>query len=151
MSFSTTKFQEILLSGFRGVALTDYFSSIFHFGQISKFKKGVIPRKQWNQNFLWICASKWYILHNNNLLSSFRGVALTNCFSSIFHFGQMSKFKKGVFPRKKMESKFPVDMHIYTLCPSQLQSFTKFYWAVSQELCWQIVSVESFMLTKFLS
>ena len=48
--------------------------------------------------------------------SGFRGVALANCFSSIFHFGQISKFKKGVTPRKKIESKFPVDMHIYTLC-----------------------------------
>ena len=38
--------------------------------------------------------------------------------SSIFHFGQISKFKKGVAPRKKVESKFPVDMHIYTLFPS---------------------------------
>ena len=37
---------------------------------------------------------------------------------TIFHFGQISKFKKGVTPRKKMESKFPVDMRIYTLCPS---------------------------------
>ena len=48
------------------------------------------------------------------LLSSFRGVALTNCFSSIFHFVQISKFKKGV----KNWIKFPVDMSIYTLCPS---------------------------------
>ena len=52
------------------------------------------------------------------LLSGFSGVVLTNCFSSIFHFRQISEFKKGVNPRKKMESKFPVDMHIYTLCPS---------------------------------
>ena len=48
------------------------------------------------------------------LLRGFRGVALTNC----VEFGQISKFKKGVTPRNKMESKFPVDMHIYTLCPS---------------------------------
>ena len=48
MSFITTKFQEILLSGFRGVALTNCFSStgIFHFRQISKFKKSVIKRKK---------------------------------------------------------------------------------------------------------
>ena len=45
MSFITTKFQEILLSGFRGVALTNCFSSILNFGQISKFKKGVPPKK----------------------------------------------------------------------------------------------------------
>ena len=52
-------------------------------------------------------------------LSGFRGAALSNCFSSIFHFGQISKFKRGVTPRKKKtESKFPVDMYIYTLCPS---------------------------------
>ena len=52
-----------------------------------------------------------------------------------------SKYKRGVIPRKKMESKFPVDMHIYMVCPSQLQSFTKFCWAVSEELRWQTVSV----------
>ena len=52
------------------------------------------------------------------LLSGFRGVALTNCFSSIFHFGQISKFKKGVILRKKIESKIPVDIHIYILCLS---------------------------------
>ena len=28
-------------------------------------------------------------------------------------------------------------MHIYTLCPSLLQSFMKFCWAVSEELLWQ--------------
>ena len=61
------------------------------------------------------------------MLSGFRGVALTNCcFSSIFHFGQIFKFKKSVTPRKKKESKFPVDECWYTLFPSLLQSFTKF-------------------------
>ena len=39
-------------------------SSIFHFGQVSKFKKGVTPRKKWNENFLWICASTHYVLYN---------------------------------------------------------------------------------------
>ena len=28
-------------------------------------------------------------------------------------------------------------MHIYMVCPSQLQSFTEFCWAVSEKLCWQ--------------
>ena len=60
------------------------------------------------------------------LLSGFSGGVLTNCFSSIFHFCQISKFKKRVIQRKNTESKFPVDMHIYTLCPSLLQSFRKF-------------------------
>ena len=59
--------------------------------------------------------------------------------SSIFHFGQISKFKKGVIRRKKKWTKFPVDMHICTLCHSLLQSFRKFYWAVSEELRWQTV------------
>ena len=38
--------------------------------------------------------------------------------SSIFHFGQISKFKKGYFSQKKIESEFPVDMHIYMVGPS---------------------------------
>ena len=37
-----------------------------------------------------------------------------------------------------MESKFPVDMHIYMVCSLQLQSFRKFCWAVSEELRWKI-------------
>ena len=35
---------------------------------------------------------------------------------------------------KMIKSEFPVKMHIYTLCPSLLQSFRKFCWAVSEEL-----------------
>ena len=38
-----------------------------------------------------------------------------------FAFGDAGK--KGVTPRKKIESKFLVDMRIYTLCPSYLHSF----------------------------
>ena len=72
---------------------------------------------------------------------------MTNCFEKC----QMSKFKKGVTPRKKIESKFPVDMHIYMVCPLQLQSFTKFCQTVSEELRLQSVSVVSFILVKFLS
>ena len=37
---------------------------------------------------------------------------------NIFNFGQISKFKKEQYSKKKIESEFPVDMHIYTLCPS---------------------------------
>ena len=62
MSFKTTKFNEILLSGFWGYALTNYFSSIFHFGQISK--RALLREKKMNQNFLWICKSTHYVLHN---------------------------------------------------------------------------------------
>ena len=105
-------------------------SSIFHFGQISKFRKGVTPRKKLNQNFLWICTSTHYVLHNykvsRNSVERFQKSCTNKKNRSIFHFGLISKFKKGVTPRKKMESKFPVDMRIYTLCPSLLQSFRKF-------------------------
>ena len=62
--FTSKKFHEILLSGFRGIVLTNSFSSISHFGQISKFKKDVIPRKKLNQNFLWICGYTHDVLHN---------------------------------------------------------------------------------------
>ena len=52
MSFTTTKFHEIPLSGFRRVALTNCFmiSNIFHFGKISKFEKGKL-RKKIKSNF----------------------------------------------------------------------------------------------------
>ena len=38
--------------------------------------------------------------------------------------GQISKFKRGIIPRKKFEWEFPLHMHIYTICSSSLQSFT---------------------------
>ena len=47
-----------------------------------------------------------------NLLSGFREFALTNCFSSRFNFGRISKFKSG---RKNIESKFPANIHIYSV------------------------------------
>ena len=129
--------------------------SIFKFRQISSSKKGHYSQK------IWIRISCGYAhLHIKSfintkfheiLLSGFRGVSLTNCFRSIFHLSQISKFKKGVITRKKIESKFPVEMHIYTLCHSKLQSFTKFCWAVSEELRWQTVSVVSFIFAKFIS
>ena len=69
-------------------------------------KKGDIncSSKGSNQHFLYKCISTHYVLHNykvsRNSVEQFSGVVLTNCFSSIFHFGQISKFKKGVNPRK---------------------------------------------------
>ena len=156
MSFITIKFQEIMLSvsvelGWRTVLI-----SIFNFGQISKLKRG-----HYSQNINRIRISCGYAhLYDMSfittkfleiLLSSFRGIALTNCFSNIFHFGQISNFKKGVIPRKKNEINFLwICISSHELCPSQLQRFTKFYWAVSEELCWQTVSEVSFILVKFL-
>ena len=90
MSFITTKFHEILLRGFSGVALTKCFRSIFYFGQISNFKKGVIPIRKLNQNscgyayqhIMSFITTKFLEI----LLSGFRGVVLTNRFSCIFKF-----------------------------------------------------------------
>ena len=60
-------------------------------------------------------------------MSGFRGVALTNCYSSIFHFGKFSKFNNGVTQRKKIESKFPVDKRIYTLSLAKLERWKKHF------------------------
>ena len=49
------------------------------------------------------------------LLSCFKELALTNYFSSISNFGQISKFKSGIIPRKNIESKFPANIHIYSV------------------------------------
>ena len=84
MSFITTNFHEFLLSGFRGVAQTNCFSSIFHFGQISKLKKDVhvTPRKKnsikmsceyAHLNIMYFITTKFHEI----LLSSLRGVTLT--------------------------------------------------------------------------
>ena len=109
MSFFTTNFQEIPLSGFRG-KLANCFGNIFHFGQISKFKKGVILRKKLNkiscgyahQHVMSFTTTKFHKI----LLSGFRGVALTNCSCSIFHFSQISKFKMSVTLGKKLNQNF---------------------------------------------
>ena len=61
MSFITTKFHEILLSDFSGVV---HANCIFNFGQISKFKKGVTPRKKIESKFPVDCASTLYVLRN---------------------------------------------------------------------------------------
>ena len=79
MSFITTTFQEILLSGLRGVVLTR--KTVVSF-VLAKFQKGRnSEKKKLNQNFLWI--SYLYSMSfittkfHEILLSSFRGVALT--------------------------------------------------------------------------
>ena len=41
----------------------------------------------------FLSTTKFY----ETLLSGFRGVALINCFSKIFNFGQISKLKKGIY------------------------------------------------------
>ena len=111
-------------------------------------KRGITPRKIIESDLPLHINSFITTKFRKILLSGFRGVALTNCFSSIFHFDQISKFKKGVIPSKKW-IKIVVDMHMFTLCPSFLQSFTKFCWAVSEVLHWHTRSVVSFILVKF--
>ena len=49
------------------------------------------------------------------LLSGFRWDALTNCFSSMFNFGQTFRFKWGIIPRNKIESQFSANLRIYTV------------------------------------
>ena len=53
--------------------------------------------------------------------------------------------------REGVESKFPADMPIYMVCPSQLQSFTKFCCAVSEELHWQEIKALMDWLTDWLT
>ena len=58
--------------------------------------------------------------------------------SSELHKIILAKVQKGYkLLLKKIKSAFPVKMHIYMMCPSLLQSFTKFCWAVSEEMCWK--------------
>ena len=50
MSIITTKFPKKNLRGFKEVALTNCFRRTFNYGQISKFKRGIIPIKRLNKN-----------------------------------------------------------------------------------------------------
>ena len=81
MAFITTKFHAILLSGFSGVVLTNCFSSIFHFRQISKFKKSVSQRKNGIKiscGYAHLHIISFITIKFLEILSSgFRGVALT--------------------------------------------------------------------------
>ena len=80
MSFTTKKFYKILLNGFRGVALTIRFSSFFHFGQISKWIKGVTPKKNWSKfhvdMYIYMVFSSQLQSFITILFSGFRGVKL---------------------------------------------------------------------------
>ena len=79
MSYLHTKFHDNWISSFKGVAMTIIWDGrtdvrtdgrsdctprpAFAFGDAGK--KSATPRKKkWNQNFLWICASTHYVLHN---------------------------------------------------------------------------------------
>ena len=82
MSFITTNFQEILLSSFRGVVLTNCFSSIFHFGQILSPKGRKSEKKNWikiscGYAHLHFMSFVRTIKFHKILLGGFRGVALT--------------------------------------------------------------------------
>ena len=96
MSFITTNFNVNMLSGFSGVAPTNCLSSIFHFGS----RRGITTRKKWIRSSCWSA-------HLHSQLQSFRKFRWAvsekwrwqTVLSSIFHFGQISKFKKGT-PRK---------------------------------------------------
>ena len=56
------KFHEILLSGFRGVALTNCFRVSFILAKFLSSKRRNSEKNKLNQNFLWICTSTWYVL-----------------------------------------------------------------------------------------
>ena len=87
----------------------------------SKFKRDInCSLKRINQHFLYIYTWCFSLLQSFTKFCWANSVELwwQTILSSIFHFGQISKFKKGHYFQKKFESKFPVDMHIYTLSPS---------------------------------
>ena len=86
------------------------------------------------------------------LLSGFLGVAPTNSFSSIFHFGKISKFKKGIIPRKKNRIKISYwYAHLHIIMSFKTTKFQAILLRVLEELRWQTISVVSFILVKFLS
>ena len=68
MSYISTKFHEILLTGFRGIPLTNCFSRIFNFGQISKFKRGIIPG---NKNYIKISCGYAHVHSMSFITTSF--------------------------------------------------------------------------------
>ena len=59
-----------------------------------------------------MCTCTQFVLINYKVsqysVEQLRGIAMTNCFSSIFNLGQNSKFKRGITPRK-----IPANMHTF--------------------------------------
>ena len=69
------------------------------------------------------CISTDYVLHNYKVSRYSVKPFQWSCAEELFWVVSfiVVKFlssKRGITPRKKMESKFPVDMHIYMVCPS---------------------------------
>ena len=67
---------------------------------------------------------------HENRISSFRGVAMTRSFMSIFY------VPRGITSTKMRGSKFPADMHNYIWCPIYIPSFM-IIGSVVLELRWQ--------------
>ena len=104
-------------------------------------KRGITSRKK-NQNFMWICISTWYVPHNYIALRHSVGRLQRSCADKTNRTVGLSFWSnfwssKWALFREKKWIKFPVDMHIYTICSSKLQSFTTFCCVVSEELRWQ--------------
>ena len=97
-----------------------------------KFKRDLTHgKKKMNQIFrMTMCVHLYtqYILYNYKVswhwIERFRGVALTNCISSIYI---LDKFliSKHKFQEKEIKSEFSAKMRIYIICHSKLQSSRK--------------------------
>ena len=68
----------------------------FIFFKFRSSKRALFKEKKWNYNFLWICTSTYYVLHyykvSGNSVEWFQRSCANKKYSSIFHFGQISKF-----------------------------------------------------------
>ena len=125
MSSITAKLHENLVSGFRELAITVtvvYLNLVKYLSSKEALLKKLSSYEHAHLHSMSFPNTKFHEI----LLSSFKSIAVAICFSSIFNFGQI-----------KSEEKIPANMRIYTQCPSWKQSFTKFCWAVSNQLRWQ--------------
>ena len=104
-------------------------SSIFHFGQTAKFKKGITLRKKLNQNFLWICTSTWYVLHNYkvswNSVERFQKSCADKLFQKYLSFWSNFYVQKGRNSKKKK-----LNQNSLWICAST--HYVLYYYKVSQ-------------------
>ena len=80
---------------------------------------------------------------HENLVSGFRELAIT---VTVVYLNLVKYLSSKEALLKK--NWVPTNMRIFTVCPFQIQSFTKFCWAVSNQLRWQFVSVVYLILAK---
>ena len=116
------------VSGFKGVELTKFFSSIFHFAKVSSFKTVITHRKKMNQNFVQKCTFTHRVLQRT----------LTAQWPWVPSIGLICSPSPAMVTSPYEWKFFEQDEKLLTNKQTNNQTkFTKFCWAVLEKMRWQ--------------